>query len=81
MSKLKIDLTPTGKGASACAFLDKILMILLSIATAELEETLDKIARGEVEWVPTTDSFYKYLTKMVTETEKLSPEERKQERV
>jgi DNA topoisomerase-1 len=31
--------------------------------------------------VPTTDSFYKYLTKMVGETEKLSPEERKQERI
>ena len=75
-------LTPTGKGASACAFLDKNFNDFIKYSyTAELEETLDKIARGEVEWVPTTDSFYKYLTKMVTETEKLSPEERKQERV
>ncbi len=75
-------LTPTGKGASACAFLDKNFNDFIKYSyTAELEETLDKIARGEVEWVPTTDSFYKYLTKMVTETEKLSPEERKQERI
>ncbi len=75
-------LTPTGKGASACAFLDKNFNDFIKYNyTAELEETLDKIARGEVEWVPTTDSFYKYLTRMVTETEKLSPEERKQERV
>ena len=71
-------LTPTGKGASACAFLDKNFNDFIKYSyTAELEETLDKIARGEVEWVPTTDSFYKYLTKMVTETEKLSPEEKK----
>ena len=75
-------LTPTGKGASACAFLDKNFNDFIKYSyTAELEETLDKIARGEVEWVPTTDSFYRYLTKMVGETEKLSPEERKQERV
>ena len=75
-------LTPTGKGASACAFLDKNFNDFIKYSyTAELEETLDRIARGEVEWVPTTDSFYKYLTKMVTETEKLSPEERKQERI
>ena len=75
-------LTPTGKGASACAFLDKNFNDFIKYSyTAELEETLDKIARGEVEWVPTTDSFYKYLTKMVNETEKLSPEERKQERI
>ena len=75
-------LTPTGKGASACAFLDKNFNDFIKYNyTAELEETLDKIARGEVEWIPTTDSFYKYLTKMVKETEKLSPEERKQERV
>jgi DNA topoisomerase-1 len=75
-------LTPTGKGASACAFLDKNFNDFIKYSyTAELEETLDQIARGEVEWVPTTDSFYKYLTKMVGETEKLSPEERKQERI
>ena len=75
-------LTPTGKGASACAFLDKNFNDFIKYNyTAELEETLDKIARGEVEWVPTTDSFYKYLTEMVGKTEKLSPEERKQERV
>ncbi len=75
-------LTPTGKGASACAFLDKNFNDFIKYSyTAELEETLDKIARGEVEWVPTTDSFYKYLTKMVGQTEKLSPEERKQERI
>ena len=75
-------LTPTGKGASACAFLDKNFNDFIKYNyTAELEETLDRIARGEVEWVPTTDSFYKYLTEMVGKTEKLSPEERKQERV
>ena len=75
-------LTPTGKGASACAFLDKNFNDFIKYNyTAELEETLDKIARGEVEWIPTTDSFYKYLTEMVGKTEKLSPEERKQERV
>ncbi len=75
-------LTPTGKGASACAFLDKNFNDFIKYNyTAELEETLDKIARGEMEWVPTTDSFYKYLTEMVGKTEKLSPEERKQERV
>ena len=75
-------LTPTGKGASACAFLDKNFNDFIKYNyTAELEETLDKIARGEVKWVPTTDSFYKYLTEMVGKTEKLSPEERKQERV
>ncbi|MDB2461204.1 type I DNA topoisomerase [Gammaproteobacteria bacterium] len=75
-------LTPTGKGSSACAFLDKNFNDFIKYNyTAELEETLDKIARGEVEWVPTTDSFYKDLTKMVGETEKLSPEERKQERI
>ena len=75
-------LTPTGKGSSACAFLDKNFNNFIKYNyTAELEETLDKIARGEVEWVPTTDSFYKDLTQMVGETEKLSPEERKQERI
>ena len=75
-------LTPTGKGSSACAFLDKNFNDFIKYNyTAELEETLDKIARGEVEWVPTTDSFYKDLTHMVGETEKLSPEERKQERI
>ena len=75
-------LTPTGKGSSACAFLDKNFNDFIKYNyTAELEETLDKIARGEEEWVPTTDSFYKDLTQMVGETEKLSPEERKQERV
>lgn len=75
-------LTPTGKGASACAFLDKNFNDFIKYSyTAELEETLDKISRGESEWIPTTDSFYKHLTKMVGDTEKLSPEERKQERV
>ena len=75
-------LTPTGKGSSACAFLDKNFNDFIKYNyTAKLEETLDKIARGEVEWVPTTDSFYKDLTHMVGETEKLSPEERKQERI
>ena len=75
-------LTPTGKGSSACAFLDKNFNNFIKYNyTAELEETLDKIARGEVEWIPTTDSFYKDLTQMVGETEKLSPEERKQERI
>ena len=75
-------LTPTGKGASACAFLDKNFNDFIKYNyTAELEETLDKISRGEAEWIPTTDAFYKYLTKMVGETEKLSPEERKQERI
>ena len=75
-------LTPTGKGSSASAFLDKNFNNFIKYNyTAELEETLDKIARGEVEWIPTTDSFYKDLTQMVGETEKLSPEERKQERI
>ena len=75
-------LTPTGKGSSTCAFLDKNFNDFIKYSyTAELEETLDKISRGEVQWVPTTDSFYKHLTKMVGETEKLSPEERKQERI
>ena len=75
-------LTPTGKGSSACAFLDKNFNDFIKYNyTAELEETLDKIARGEAQWIPTTDSFYKYLTKMVGDTEKLSPEERKQERI
>ena len=46
-------LTPTGKGSSACAFLDKNFNNFIKYNyTAELEETLDKIARGEVEWVP-----------------------------
>ncbi len=75
-------LIPTGKGMSACSFLAKNFEDYVKYSyTAELEETLDMIARGENEWVPVTDSFYKHLTEMVETTNKLSPEEKKQERI
>ena len=51
-------LMPTGKGMSACSFLSKNFEDFVKYSyTAELEETLDKIARGENEWVPVTDNF------------------------
>jgi DNA topoisomerase-1 len=52
-------LTPTGKGASACAFLDKNFNDFIKYSyTAELEETLDKIARGELKWLGRQKSYH-----------------------
>ncbi len=35
--------------------------------TAHMEEELDDIARGELQWVPVVDKFYKPFDKMLTE--------------
>ena len=75
-------LMPTGKGMSACSFLSKNFEDFVKYSyTAELEETLDKIARGENEWVPVTDNFFKHMNIMVKKADEMSPEEKKQERV
>ena len=73
-------LTPTGKGASACAFLDKNFNDFIKYNyTAELEETLDKIARGEVEWIPTTDSFTSTLPRWLAKLKNF-PQKRENKR-
>ena len=75
-------LMPTGKGMSACSFLSKNFEDFVKYSyTAELEETLDKIARGENEWVPVTDNFFKHMNIMVKKADEMSPEEKKQERI
>ena len=66
---------PTGKGMSACSFLSKNFEDFVKYSyTAELEETLDKIARGENEWVPVTDNFFKHMNIMVKKADEMSYE-------
>jgi DNA topoisomerase-1 len=42
--------------------------------TSQMEDDLDRIARGELEWVPVLDDFYRPFSKAVTHAEQHMPE-------
>jgi len=62
---------PTDLGVTVCDFLVKNFPDIMDISfTAEMEEELDQIARGEREWRPTMAEFYKPFTAQVDKVER-----------
>jgi len=61
---------PTDLGVTVCDFLVKNFPDIMDISfTAEMEEELDQIARGEREWRPTMADFYKPFSTQVDKVE------------
>ena len=51
---------PTALGKVVCNFLTEHFSKYVDYEfTAQLEDSLDRVARGEIEWVPVVDSFWK----------------------
>jgi DNA topoisomerase-1 len=76
VEKIERKFHPTELGFAVCDFLVKNFPDVFDITfTAQMEEELDEIARGEVEWVPTIRNFYepfdKHLAKVSEESEKV----------
>jgi len=62
---------PTDLGMTVCEFLVKNFPDVMDISfTAEMEEELDQIARGEREWRPTMADFYKPFSAEVDKVER-----------
>lgn len=62
---------PTALGKVVCNFLTEHFSRYVDYEfTAELEDSLDQVARGETEWVPVVDSFWKPFHQQVDEKSK-----------
>ena len=60
---------PTALGFAVCDFLVKYFPDVFDYQfTAQMEESLDEIARGERQWVPTIHDFYEPFEKKLVET-------------
>ncbi len=59
---------PTALGKVVCNFLTEHFSRYVDYEfTAQLEDSLDQVARGETRWVPVVDDFWKPFHKQVTE--------------
>ena len=59
---------PTALGKVVCNFLTEHFSRYVDYEfTAQLEDSLDRVARGETEWVPVVDSFWKPFHQQVNE--------------
>ena len=59
---------PTALGKVVCKFLTEHFSRYVDYEfTAQLEDSLDRVARGETEWVPVVDSFWKPFHQQVDE--------------
>ena len=62
---------PTALGKVVCNFLTEHFSRYVDYEfTAELEDSLDQVARGETEWIPVVDSFWKPFHQQVDEKSK-----------
>jgi len=76
VEKIERTFRPTDLGFATCDFLVKNFTDIVDVNfTAQMEEELDEIARGETEWVPVIRNFYepfnKHLEKVSEESEKV----------
>ena len=59
---------PTALGKVVCNFLTEHFSRYVDYEfTAQLEDSLDRVARGETEWIPVVDSFWKPFHQQVNE--------------
>ena len=73
---------PTDMGKIVSKFLTRFFDTYVDYAfTAQLEDTLDAIARGEQDWKPVMESFWSRFKKTVDETEKVPRSEINESRV
>ena len=62
---------PTALGKVVCNFLTEHFSRYVDYEfTAQLEDSLDRVARGETEWIPVVDSFWKPFHQQVDEKSK-----------
>lgn len=62
---------PTALGKVVCNFLTEHFSRYVDYEfTAQLEDSLDQVARGETEWIPVVDSFWKPFHQQVDEKSK-----------
>ncbi len=62
---------PTALGKVVCNFLTEHFSRYVDYEfTAQLEDSLDQVARGETEWIPVVDSFWKPFHRQVDEKSK-----------
>jgi DNA topoisomerase-1 len=65
---------PTDLGVIVSLLLDKNFKeVINEDFTAEMEESLDKVEKGEMEWQALIDQFYKKLSKIIDKVEKELP--------
>ena len=73
VEKLERKFIPTKLGFAVCDFLVKYFADILDYSfTAQMEDELDEISRGEREWRPTIRQFYEPFEKKLLETEKVA---------
>ena len=71
---------PTTMGKAVCQFLTEHFSHYVDYQfTAEMEDSLDEVARGETNWVPLVDSFWKpFAQQLQVKSETVSREEAQQ---
>jgi len=73
VEKIERKLRPTELGLATCDFLVKNFPDIVDITfTAQMEEELDEIARGEADWVSTIRNFYEPFNSHLTKVAELS---------
>ncbi|MBI2196857.1 type I DNA topoisomerase [Candidatus Daviesbacteria bacterium] len=71
VEKLERKFIPTSLGTTVIDFLMEYFADIIDYAfTAQMEDELDEIARGERQWRPTIKTFYEPFEKKLIETEK-----------
>lgn len=71
VEKIERKFTPTQLGIAVCDFLVQYFPDIVDYSfTAQMEDELDEIARGERQWQPTIASFYTPFEKKLEETSK-----------
>ena len=73
VEKLERKFIPTKLGITVCDFLMEYFADVFDYSfTAQMEDNLDEIARGERKWKPTIEEFYTPFAKQLEKTEKIA---------
>lgn len=73
VEKIERKFIPTSLGITVTEFLMEYFSNIVDYSfTAQMEDELDEIARGEREWKPTIKAFYEPFEKKLEETEKVA---------